>query len=422
MKQDFKQTEIGILPLDWQVLPITDLLQRGSRITYGVVKPGPSPADGVLFIRGGDVFDGKILTEQLRTISQEVSDQYKRTRLTGGEILVSLVGYPGEVALVPLGLAGANIARQVALIRLDSKQPVSGDFVCRFLQSNTGRGLLLRESIGSAQQVINLRDISRVVIVIPPLPEQRAIAAALSDVDELLGGLDRLIAKKRDLKQAALQQLLTGQTRLPGFKGEWEVRRLGEHLIILKNGTNSRAELTLEGATKYLHYGDIHTCGNSWIEPSALPSLPKSKAASLDRLCEGDLVFADASEDLTGVGKSVEIQGVGGTELVSGLHTIAVRFDKEVAADGFKGYLQFMPDFSNHLKRLAAGTKVFATNRSHILSATIKLPPTSEQMAIATVLRDMSNEISALEKRREKTRALKQAMMQELLTGRIRLF
>lgn len=117
----------------------------------------------------------------------------------------------------------------------------------------------------------------------------------------------------------------------------------------------------------------------------------------------------------------MELSGLGQLEVVSGLHTIAVRFDKQVLADGFKAYLQFMPVFRQHLRRLAAGTKVYATNRSHIASAKINLPDVDEQTAIAAILSDMDAELAALNARLAKTRALKQAMMQGLLTGRTRL-
>ena len=251
--------------------------------------------------------------------------------------------------------------------------------------------------------------------------EQRIIAAALSDIDALLEELDQLIAKKRNLKQAAMHQLLTGQTRLPGFDAEWDVRRLGDHVNFLRNGVNSRGELLPEGPVKYLHYGDIHACREIYLSAASLPCLPHTKTASLDRLQDGDLIFADASEDIAGVGKSVEVREVGHTEVVSGLHTIAVRFDKEVLADGFKGFLQFCPLFMAQLRRLAAGTKVYATNRPHIAGIEMPLPPVCEQAVIASVLSDMETEIAALEDRRDKTRGLKQAMMQELLTGKTRL-
>jgi type I restriction enzyme, S subunit len=243
----------------------------------------------------------------------------------------------------------------------------------------------------------------------------------LSDVDALLSGLERLIAKKRELRRAAMLQLLTGQTRLPGFQGEWEVSRLGDYVTFLRNGVNSRAELLPEGRVKYLHYGDVHASKDVYLSPAELPSLPDEKAGSLARLLDGDVIFADASEDIAGVSKSVEMRGVGSAEVVSGLHTIAARFDKGALADGFKGFLQFCPPFTTHLRRLAAGTKVYATNRAHIASAEMRLPAIPEQTAIAGVLSDMDADLVTLEARRNKTRDLKQAMMQELLTGNTRL-
>lgn len=253
--------------------------------------------------------------------------------------------------------------------------------------------------------------------------EQKAIAAALSDVDTLLGALDRLIAKKRDLKQAAMQQLLTGQTRLPGFSGKWETKRLGDHVAFLRNGTHSRAELDEAGPLRYLHYGDIHIASSCVLDAErvAMPRLPEAKGRTLDRLESGDVVFVDASEDLAGIGKAVELRLPQGMEVVAGLHTIAARFDKIALADGFKAYLQFVPAFRKHLTRLAAGTKVYATSRRHIADVAMALPAAAEQLAIARVLVDMDAELSALEHRRDKTRLLKQGMMQELLTGRTRL-
>jgi type I restriction enzyme S subunit len=144
-------------------------------------------------------------------------------------------------------------------------------------------------------------------------------------------------------------------------------------------------------------------------------------AHRLDRLEDGDLVFVDASEDLSGVGKSVEISGAHGLELVSGLHTIAARFDKDVLAAGFKGYLQFCSPFRDQLARLAQGTKVFATTRQHIASVVMSLPGVNEQRAIARVLSESEREILALEAVRKKTSDVKLAMSQQLLTGKTRL-
>jgi len=167
---------------DWPEIPLSNLTEPDTPVTYGVVKPGPEDPDGVLFIRGGDIADGRVLTEQLRTITREISRQYERTLLRGGEIVVSLVGNPGQVAIVPESLKGANIARQAGLVRLRSD--VDTRYVKYFLGSRAGQEALGAQSLGSVQQVINLRDLKTVLVPQPPLPEQRAIAYILGTLDE----------------------------------------------------------------------------------------------------------------------------------------------------------------------------------------------------------------------------------------------
>ena len=414
MKSGFKKTEVGDIPEEWNVLPITSVLQRGSRITYGVVKPGPSPDNGVLFIRGGDIFDGKILIEQLRTISEDISNQYKRTRLNGGEIVISLVGYPGEVARVPQSLAGANIARQAALVRLDPTQPISGDYVCKFLQSNQGRRLLLKESIGSAQQVINLRDITRVVLVLPTETEQCAIAETLGNVDALLTALDRLIAKKRDIKQATIQQLLTGKTRLPGFSGKWEMKRLGDVAEILKGNTLSKSLTTESGSNACILYGELFTTYGRVITKTV--SLTNSSEGC--RSLAGD-VLLPGSTTTTGADLAT----------ASALLLSNVSLGGDINVVRRKGDCYDPAFLANHLTHvarkeiaeLAQGTTIHHLYGKDLKTLLLKLPPILEQIAIAAVLSDMDDELTALEARRDKTRALKQGMMQELLTGKTRL-
>ena len=166
----------------WPTVALDELTEPASPITYGVVKPGPEDPAGVKFVRGGDVADGRILVDQLRTITHNVSAAYRRTLLRGGELVVSLVGNPGQVAIVPQSLRDANIARQVGLVRL--RDTVNTKFVKYFLGSSIGQQALGAQSLGSVQQVINLRDLKTVKIPIPPRHEQDAVAEILGTLDD----------------------------------------------------------------------------------------------------------------------------------------------------------------------------------------------------------------------------------------------
>lgn len=411
-KPGYKQTEVGVIPEDWEVRPLLSTV----RIANGQVSPKVEPYTSMVLVAPDHIESstGKLLAKETAAEQGAISGKYL---FESGDIVYSKIRpYLRKAILADFsGLCSAD------MYPLKPATDISAGYIFAVILGYRFSKYAESVSVRSGMPKINRTEMADFSLAVPPPHEQRAIAEALSDVDGLLGGLDRLIAKKRDLKQATMQQLLTGQTRLPGFHGEWEVKQLGCHVRFLRNGVNSRAELTSEGTVKYLHYGDIHGSTDVFLNLSDLPYLPGEKAKLLERLQEGDLVFADASEDMTGVSKSVEIRGIGETELVSGLHTIAARFDKSVLADGFKGYLQFCPDFSSHLRRLAAGTKVYATNRSHIASAEMSLPTVEEQIAIAEVLTDMDVEVAALEVRLSKTHHLKQAMMQELLTGKTRL-
>lgn len=306
---------------------------------------------------------------------------------------------------------------------LKPRDGVDGRYVVNVLLGRRFTNFAVGESMRSGIPKVNREALAGYELPVPPKSEQRAIGEVLSDADDLIMALEKLIAKKRDVKQGMMQELLAGRTRLPGFTGHWREITLGDHVTYVPTVALSRDQLDQESPLKYLHYGDIHT-RSSLLLDAATESMPRAAShltSRAGRLALGDLVFADASEDPDGVGKSVEVSDVPPEGVVPGLHTIAARFDKSVLADGFKGYIQFIPAFRAALLRLAAGTKVLATTRSYISSIALTLPGADEQRAIAEVLQDADAEITALERRLESARAVKIGMMQELLTGRTRL-
>lgn len=187
------------------------LTEAKSGITYGVVKPGD--IGSIPFVRGGDLIGGEVRLNRLRTITNEVSAQYSRTLLRGGELLMCLVGVPGQCAIAPAELAGANIARQVGLIRL--KPDVNAEYVKDYLQSPPGQKSLGTYTGGSVQQVINLGDLRQVEIPLPERSRQDEMVARLAISKRLTRNLAQKFENKLtaliELKQSLLQKAFAGE-------------------------------------------------------------------------------------------------------------------------------------------------------------------------------------------------------------------
>ena len=423
LRPGYKHTEIGTIPEDWEAVPLGDLFT----FKNGLNKAKKYFGYGTPILNYMDVFR----QPGLRLDRIEGRVDVSKSELEAFEVRKGDVFFTRTSETVEeIGVAAAMLdpAKDTVFSGFVLRARPTGDrlddlFKAYCFSPRYFRRQVVARATYTTRALTNGRSLSAAILAVPPVAEQRAIAEALSDADAEIKNIGELIFKKRALRTGALQRLLTGKTRLPGFSEPWIPKRLGDHVSFLKNGVHSRAQLTANDPVRYLHYGDIHVSQSLSLDLQVadMPRLPETEAARLSRLETGDTVFVDASEDLSGVGKSLEIAGADGIEAVAGQHSIAARFDKDVLADGFKGYLQHIPAFTTHLRRLAAGTKVYATNRKHIASAEILLPELEEQKAIVRVLSDMDAEITALEGRLEKTRALKHGMMQALLTGRVRL-
>jgi type I restriction enzyme S subunit len=359
-----------------------------------------------------------------RFVSLEGSNtEANRTRLRVGDILISItadigiIGYVGEDFPTP-----SYINQHIARVRF-TDDAVSSKFIAYYLSSWMPQRRFVGSTDTGAKAGLNLATVGSLMTAVPSIGEQLQIAEALGDIDYQIASFERLVLKKRAFRQGLMQQLLTGKTRLPGFVKPWSTVRLGDHVTYVKTVALSRAQLDSDSPLRYVHYGDIHTSAEVVLAAAEapMPRAASSLVRSAGRLQVGDVIFADASEDPAGVGKSIEITSVPPEGVVPGLHTIAARFNKCVLADGFKAYLQFIPEFRKALLRLAAGTKVLATSRSYISSISLELPEVDEQLEIAQALRDSDDEIGVLNHRLTKAMAVKQGMMQELLTGRTRL-
>ena len=273
---------------------------------------------------------------------------------------------------------------------------------------------------GDAVVHIYINNLAQVEIELPPITEQRAIAEVLSDVDGLINALDALIAKKCAIKQATMQQLLTGKTRLPGFRGGWETKRLGEIGNISGAGVDKKVNSN-EEPVRLVNYLDVYN--KTFLYSKDLTHQVSARPDQV-RHCvveKGDIFFTPSSEVPDDIGCSaVAMENI--SDGVYSYHVVRLRLKTDWDLF-FRAYIFNTKEFLDQASKQCEGSGTrYVISLPKFRAMTVRFPPTiEEQHAIAAVLSDMDAEIAALEQRRDKTRAIKQAMMQQLLTGRVRL-
>jgi type I restriction enzyme S subunit len=391
LKPGYKYTEAGITPGDWVPAPVG----RMGEVITGKALAVNAPGQLRPYLRTKNVFDGRIDIDDVLWMPM-TDEQFTQFSLKYGDVLLNegqsleLVGrcavyrdeYPGPCAI------------QNQLLRFRRRAGVSGDFASHLFRFCQQSGVFARVALQTTSIAhLGGKRFENLALAWPPTEgEQSAIAAALSDVDALLGGLDRLIAKKRDLKQAAVQQLLTGQTRLPGFQGEWAVKSLSASCS-MKSGEGITSA-TIDQDSKYRCYG-----GNGL------------RGFTSRYTHDGCYALIGRQGALCG-----NVFGVEGRFFASE-HAIVVA----ASADTDIRWLTYVLRRMN-LNQYSESSAQPGLSVSNISNLDIRAPPTKdEQAAIADTLSDMDAELSAIEARRDKTRDIKQGMMQELLTGKTRL-
>ena len=414
VRPGYKQTDVGVIPSDWEVKSVRDL---------GQIKTGPfgtllkadeySRTDGVPLISVGEVGAGAFkVTAHTPRVPEKVVRRLPQYVLNCGDIVFGRKGAVDRSALVTEGEDGWFLGSDGISVRpLRLCHPPY--LACQF-QRHEVQAWLLQNAIGTTMASLNQGILGRVQIPYAPIPEQRAIAEVLSDVDALLGALDRLIAKKRDLKQAAMQQLLTGQTRLPGFHGEWDVRRLKAIVQIpVTDGPHLTPQFLVDGVP----FLSVNNLIENRIDFRDLRFISQADHELFSRKCKprkNDILLGKAAS----VGKVALVDSDLEFNIWSPIALIRINSDN---APRFVYYQLQSADIVEQITLLTNSSSQGNIGMGDIEKLTLRLPALDEQGAIAEVLGEMDAELSSLGQRRDKTRALKQAMMQELLTGRTRL-
>tara|TARA_R110001599_G_scaffold350254_2_gene580022 strand:+ start:978 stop:2399 length:1422 start_codon:yes stop_codon:yes gene_type:complete len=432
----YKQTEVGRIPDDWDVVCLNEIVKQG-RLPSGLYKDKSLYGTGTKIIKLGDVFNFDEFRPELAQRVLLSEDEKRSYCVEIGDIFIALASVKlegvGKVMLVTKLDEPTSFDHNVALIR--TVDEVNSDFLTYLLKSQPVRKLIGMNATQVGTTFLKASTILGFPLPFPPGEEQTAIANVLSDVDALISELEKMIAKKQAIKNATMQQLLTGRTRLPQFAqredgspkcykpselGEipedWEVYTLAQLIKSTQLGGNYKN--SEQGSEQPLiKMGNL---GRGYIKLDKLEFVV-GKAKEVDRLKFGDLLF-NTRNTLELVGKvSVWRNELPIAYFNSNL--MRMTFNNGLVVSNF--YMNAVMNsekFVNDLSDIATGTtSVAAIYSRDLLQLKIALPHAPEQTAIATILCDMDEEIQALEQRLSKTRQIKQGMMQELLTGKTRL-
>jgi len=392
LRPGYKRTEVGVIPEDWEV----QILGQLGEFKNGINKGKEDFGHGFPFVNLLDVFGiAKVSNNSVFGLVNASSIERNVYSLSKGDVLfVRSSVKPEGVGLSTLVAEDlSDTVYSGFLIRFRDKGSLTFGFKEHCFRQDGFRSRLIASSTVSANTNINQNALKALLIAFPKSrEEQQAIAAALSDVDALISTLDKLIAKKRDIKQAVMQQLLTGKKRLPGFSGEWEVKKLGD----------------IAGITK----GQLITEKDAI--PGNIPVIAGGKKPS----------YSHTKPNRTG--KTITISASGANAgYISFFDTPIFASDCSTINEGTSYAIEFIYYYlllkQGEIYKMQTGGAQPHVHAIDLMPLNVEIPDLPEQTAIAAVLSDMDAEIAALERKRDKTRSLKRGMMQELLTGRIRL-
>lgn len=402
--QGYKQTELGIIPEDWEVKQIRDglnlLTDFDANGSFADMAENVQTYNGggyAWYVRATDLEQNTPLSD-VKYVDEASYKFLKKSSLHGGEVLIAKRGDIGKVYLFQAKTTFATLAPNLYLLKLNEQ--VHSTYLYYYLKSINGQKALKDINASTSLGALYKEDVKNLYILYPPIAEQRAIAAALSDVDGLIAALDKKIAKKRLIKQGAMQQLLTGKKRLSGFTDEWVEKKLGEICsIIIGQSPSSEYYNTQNRGLPLIQ-------GNADLENRQ--QVVRFYTSQITKECEKGDVILSVRAPVGAVGKATH-------KSCLGRGVCAIKTDN----DFLYHYLVYI---ENDWSSFSKGSTFDSINSDELYQLSLVLPQTkNERQAIATILSDMDEEIADLEAQRNKYRLLKSGMMQKLLIGQIRL-
>jgi len=399
----YKETEIGILPADWECITIDELINEISMGPFGSdITVSNFISYGIPVLSGYSVSSDKLKDYFVNFVTEKKAKSLNKAVAHRGDIIVTHRGTLGQISVIPQDSRYSKYVISQSQFRLKVKEEKADPyFIVLFFHSEKGQRYLL-EGKGHtgvpalAQPTTTFR---KLYVPLPSIPEQHAITSALSDIDTLINSLENVIEKKKAIKQGAMQELLSGKKRLDGFSSEWVEMKLGDVAkLTMGQSPNSQYYNVSKGVPLIQGNADIEN--RKTIIRFYTEHITKKAYG-------GDIIFT-VRAPVGNVAKAT-------FDCCLGRGVCAIQYEN----DFLYHYLVFIEGFWNSL---STGSTFDSINSTDLNNSIVKLPPTfAEQTSIATILSDMDNEIETLTHKLEKCRQIKQGMMQELLTGRIRL-
>lgn len=416
VREGYKMTELGEIPQEWEVKEIaciSNLITKGTTpMTYGYNFENT----GVNFIKAENINNmGKIDISNLLKISKECHDKLNRSKIYENDLLLSIAGTLGKTSIANSEIIPANTNQAIAIIRLNNS--VFTKYINYQMNSNMFKKYINKISTTGAQPNLSLKQVSDFEIPIPPLPEQKKIASILSKVDEQIELTDNLIEKTKDLKKGLMQNLLTKgightefkETEIGKIPTGWEVKKLGETGQIV-TGSTPKTSVKENYGVDYLWVSPADMGENKYIKKT-IKMLSITGFNQTRKIPKGGIM-------ITCIGSTIGKIGIAGEELSTNQQINSLICNSNI----FNEYMYYAIDFNfSHYISYISNQAVPIINKTTFSMFNIPVPSLDEQKKIASILSSVDTQIEEYQNKKSKLEELKKGLMQQLLTGKIRV-
>ena len=407
-----------MVPKDWNPQYLDDIAEK---VMVGIASAATHAYSerGIRMLRNLNIKEGYIDDSDILYVNEEYEKQHKNKRLKPGDILTVRTGYPGLSAVVPDKYDNAQCFTSL-ITRLKTGIALP-EYICRFINSEYGKKYISSGEAGGAQKNVNASTLKRMLVPLPPLPEQKKIARTLSTWDKTITNTEKRIDNSKQQKKALMQQLLTGKKRFPGFEGEWEEVKLGS---LAKPGKGNFTDgdwiespyISNEGCrliqTGNIGVGVFKNTNRKYISHQSFDEL-KCKEVSV-----GNLLICRLAEP---AGRACVVPELNESKMLTSVDVTIMKVDESKSTAIYLSYYFSLDHTLYTVSTLCGGSTRSRVSRTNLANMKLSLPPLKEQQKIAAVLTNADKEIELLEQQLADLKQEKKALMQQLLTGKRRV-